>query len=161
LKVLPAKSKITSKAIPLILPDSGEGDFASTLPDIALKAEDSIAEYERLKQRLLISTLTIAVLGFAIAWLNYGLNIGLNYLLGACVGTLYLRQLAKSVDRMGASGAGFQFGSPRIAIFIALMIVATRWKQLSFLPVFLGFLTYKLAILIYAIQIFFADSDSQ
>jgi len=152
LKILPAKSKVTRKTPALDLANP------PTHPAIAPQ-EDANAEYEQLKRRLLSSTLIIAALGFAITWLNYGLNIALSYGLGACVGTLYLRQLAKSVDRIGASASGFQFGSPRLALFVALVIVATKWKQLSFLPVFLGFLTYKMAILVYAIQIFFKDSE--
>jgi ATP synthase protein I len=173
LKVLPAKSsKSKISAQSQALDSALDLDLAIISEEerlrlnqlaIAQKAADSIAEYQQLKQRLLFSTLGIASLGFAIASLNYGLNIGLNYLLGACVGALYLRQLAKSVDSIGASGGGFQglgqLGSPRIALFVGLIIVATRWHQLSLLPVFLGFLTYKAAILIYAIQIFFADSD--
>jgi ATP synthase protein I len=155
LKILPAKSKI------LLSKDSGKNPALDLVAPKILTQAEAIAEYEHLKQRLLISTLVIAVLGISLIWLFYDLNIALNYGLGACVGTLYLRQLAKSVDRIGGNGAGFQFGSPRLALVVALVIVATRWKTLSLLPVFLGFLSYKVAILVYACQLFFQDSDLQ
>lgn len=90
-----------------------------------------------------------AIIGVT-TWLVYGINTALSYGLGACSGMVYFRMLARSVDRIGGGGGGLGF--PRLAVFIAVMIVALRWEKLAVLPVFLGFVTYKGAILLYAIQ---------
>jgi len=95
----------------------------------------------------------------AVSWLVYGLKIGVSYLLGACAGMVYFRMLARSVDRIGNGAGGI--GAPRLAIFIAVMIVALRWDQLAVLPVFLGFVTYKAAILLYAMQDLIRSSHSR
>jgi ATP synthase protein I len=42
--------------------------------------------------------------------------------------------------------------SNRLALVAALLIVASQWQKLQILPVFLGFLTYKAAIIAYVIQ---------
>lgn len=90
-----------------------------------------------------------AVIGVTTA-VVYGCKAGLSYGIGACSGMVYFRMLARSIDRIGSGGTGF--GSPRLAIFIGVMVVALRWEQLAVLPVFLGFVTYKGAILLYAIK---------
>lgn len=107
-------------------------------------------EYQQLKQNLLITTLVITGVIFISVWLSYSLNIALNYLLGACVGIVYLRMLAKDVETLG--GGKKRLSSNRLALVAALIIVATQWQQLKILPVFLGFLTYKAALIIYVLQ---------
>ena len=111
--------------------------------------EDSMEEYYQLKNRLLLVTLMLTVMIFGCVWWAYSLNIALNYLLGGCVGVVYLRMLAREVETLG--GNKRSFGSTRLALFIALMIIATQWQQLSIMPVFLGFMTYKATIIFYVL----------
>jgi ATP synthase protein I len=111
---------------------------------------ESMQEYYQLKQSLLIGTLAIAGIVFISVWLTYSLNTALNYLLGACFGLVYLRMLAKEVERLGVQKT--RPGSGRLGLLVGLIIVATQWQQLHILPVFLGFLTYKAAIIIYVLQ---------
>lgn len=141
LKVLPAKSKEfkSSEAI------ASTSLSAATLPD-------SVDDYESLKLRIFIITLVltgsifVAVAGF------YGLSIALNYLLGACTGVVYLKMLARSVDELGKQRT--RLGYSRLGVFIGVIILATRLKQLQILPIFLGFMTYKVAILVFLAQDF-------
>lgn len=112
--------------------------------------DNSMGEYYQLKQTLLIATIAIAGIVFGSVWLAYSLNTALNYLLGACFGLVYLRMLAKEVERIGVQKS--RPGSSRLALLVGLLIVATQWQQLHILPVFLGFLTYKAAIIIYVLQ---------
>ncbi|MFP4007574.1 MAG: ATP synthase subunit I [Spirulinaceae cyanobacterium] len=112
--------------------------------------DDSMGEYYQLKQSLLLGTLGLAGIIFISVWLTYSLNTALNYLLGACFGLVYLRMLAKEVERLGVQKS--RPGSTRLGLLVGLIIVATQWHQLHILPVFLGFLTYKAAIIIYVLQ---------
>ena len=115
----------------------------------SLEDHDPMAEYYQLQRMLLLTTLTLMGIIFVPVWYFGSLNTALNYLLGATVGIVYLRMLAKDVERLGQQP---RLGSKGIGIFAILIIVASQWQQLHILPVFLGFLTYKPAIVIYTVQ---------
>ncbi len=128
-------------------------DLSSTnLPPEALSpVTNPMADYYRLKQQLVLWTGGIAAVVFISVWLTYSFNIALNYLLGAGAGLIYLRLLAKNIERLGDQNR--KLGKSQLVIFIGLIIVATQWEQLHIVPIFLGFLTYKAAILAYTLQI--------
>lgn len=115
-------------------------------------------EYYQLKQRLLLVTLALTGMIFISVWIFYSLNVALNYLLGACTGVVYLRMLAKDVERLSEQKTGLS--KARFAVFIGLIIVATQWHQLQIVPIFLGFLTYKATLIVYMVQSFMPP-DSQ
>jgi ATP synthase protein I len=59
-------------------------------------------------------------------------------------------------------GRGQQkIGSGRLAIVIGLILVATQWEQLQVMPVFLGFLTYKAALIAYTLWTAVLPNQSQ
>ncbi len=111
---------------------------------------DSMQEYYRLQQQLLLTTLGIAGVVFGSVWYFYSLPIAVNYLLGACTGAIYLRMLGKNVEKLGRERK--RLGSTQLVPFIGLIIVATQWHQLQIIPIFLGFLTYKAAVIVYILQ---------
>jgi ATP synthase protein I len=113
-------------------------------------SDNSMSEFYQLRQELLTSTLILTGLIFGPVWYFYSLNIALNYLLGACTGVVYLRMLARNVERLGTEKQ--QLGKTQIAVFVGVMIFATQWEQLHVLPVFLGFLTFKAAIIVYTLR---------
>ncbi len=115
-------------------------------------------DFYQLYQELLLATLALTGVIFISVWIFYSLNVALNYLLGACTGVVYLRMLAKDVERLGREKG--QLSKTRLALLIALILLASRWNQLQILPIFLGFLTYKAALIIYVIRSAFL-SDSQ
>ncbi|WP_017324771.1 ATP synthase subunit I [Synechococcus sp. PCC 7336] len=108
-------------------------------------------EYSQLTQQLLVTTLACSiVIALSIAWI-YPFNIVANYGLGAVFGLVYFRMLAKGVARLGPSNR--RLGGPnRLVLFAALIVVATRVESLEVLPIFFGFMTYKAALFVYAIQ---------
>jgi ATP synthase protein I len=112
---------------------------------------DSMNEYFSLVFELYRTTLIITVIIFGGVWFFYSLAVALNYLLGACVGFVYLRMLAKNVEQIGPSKRNI--GKGRLAIIAIVLLVSTRTDQLQLLPIFLGFLTYKAALLIYTIRV--------
>ena len=107
-------------------------------------------EYYQLKQTLLLVTLAMTGFIFICVWVFYSLNIALNYLIGACTGMVYLRMLAKDVERLGQQNK--RPSSARLALVIGLIVVASQRQNLHILPIFLGFLTFKAAIIVYVLQ---------
>ncbi|NJL90155.1 MAG: ATP synthase subunit I [Coleofasciculaceae cyanobacterium SM2_1_6] len=113
-----------------------------------------MAEYQQLQYQLLLVTLSIALIIFITVWIVYSLPTALNYLLGGCTGVVYLKMLARDVARLGNQKNSL--GYARLAPFIGLMIIATRWHDLQIVPIFLGFLTYKAAIIAYVLKTSFS-----
>ncbi len=124
-------------------------ESANASTELPPASEQAMGEYFRLQQNLLLVTLGFTALIFVSVWLAYSRHIALNYLLGACVGVVYLRMLAKSVAELGRKRG--KLGSGRLAIFIGLIVFATQYQQLEIMPVFLGFLTYKAALIAYTL----------
>ena len=112
--------------------------------------DNSMTEYYQLKQNLLLVTLVMTAIIFVSVWITYTLNIALNYMIGACVGIVYLGMLAREVEKIGSNKKGV--GSTRLALIAGVIIVATQQQQLQIVPIILGFLTYKAAIIFYVIQ---------
>ena len=113
-------------------------------------SEDSMGEYQQLKQELYLITIGITAVVIAAVTYFYDLRVAFNYLLGAAAGVVYLRMLAKDVDRIGNESV--KLSLDRQALVVVLMLVAAKWHQLQILPVFLGFLTYKAALIVYLVR---------
>jgi ATP synthase protein I len=123
----------------------------SQLGALPPEPNSSMEEYYQLQQFLLRVTIVLSAVIFIAVWIFYSLNIALNYLIGACTGVVYLRMLAKNVERLGREKK--QVGKNQLAVFIGVIVIASQWNQLQILPIFLGFLTFKAAILVYMFRI--------
>ena len=118
-------------------------------PTLPPPVDAAMGEYYRLQQNLLICTVAFSAVIFFCVWLAYSLPVALNYLIGACGGVVYLRMLARNVANLGRGQQ--RVGSGRLAIVVGLILVASQWQQLEIMPVFLGFLTYKAALIAYTL----------
>ncbi|MEB3337802.1 MAG: ATP synthase subunit I [Leptolyngbyaceae bacterium] len=127
-----------------------ESESVEQTGSLSSEPNASMQEFYQLQQDLLVTTLALTGIIFISVWLVYSLNIALNYLIGACTGVVYLRMLAKNVEQLGRSKA--RIGNTRLALLIGLIIVATQWNQLHIMPIFLGFLTYKAALIVYVLR---------
>lgn len=122
-----------------------EAGFEDTKP-----IHGSMQEFYQLYQKLLAITLVLTGIIFISVWIFYSLNTALNYLIGACTGVVYLKMLAKDVERLGGEKKGLS--KNRFALIAIPIILASQWHQLHILPIFLGFLTYKATLLLYMVQ---------
>jgi len=133
-----------------------ETNAQAPLGELPPEPNSSMEEYYSLQQYLFSVTLILTAIIFIAVWIFYSLNIALNYLIGACTGMVYLRMLAKNVEQLGR-GKG-QIGKNQLAVLIGVVVIASQWNQLQVLPIFLGFLTFKAAILVYTLKILSAPS---
>ncbi|MFQ3617606.1 MAG: ATP synthase subunit I [Cyanobacteriota bacterium] len=122
-------------------------DPSVELPD---QPDASMQEYYKLQSDLLLTTLAMTAIIFASVWIVYSLNIALNYLIGACTGVVYLRMLARNVEQLGREKG--RIGNTRLILLVGLILIASRWNQLQIMPIFLGFLTYKAAVIFYMLR---------
>ncbi len=122
-------------------------------------ADNSMGEFYQLRNNLLMGTIFVALVGSSLTLFFYDWQTSLNYLLGTCFGLVYLNMLARSVERVGLTKK--TSGWSRLAIFIGLMIVAIKREQLQVVPVFLGFITYKVAILSYLLPLNLWDQQNK
>jgi ATP synthase protein I len=119
-------------------------------PVISPDPDASMQEYFQLQDTLLKVTLIITGVVFISVWIFYSLNIAINYLIGACTGVVYLRMLARNVAQLGREKK--KLGNSRLALLIGLIIVASQLNELQIMPIFLGFLTYKVTIIFYTLK---------
>ncbi|WP_315874790.1 ATP synthase subunit I [Thermocoleostomius sinensis] len=110
----------------------------------------SMQEYYQLQAALLKTTLILTGITFGSVWIFYSLNTALNYLIGACTGVVYLRMLARNVAQLGRERN--KLGSARLALLIGVIVLAAQLNELQIMPIFLGFLTYKAAVIFYMLR---------
>jgi ATP synthase protein I len=100
--------------------------------------------YYRFQNQLLTVTVMISVIICLGVWLKFSLSTALSYGLGTCAGLIYLRMLARNVAQIGVESRDSSGG--RLALVAAVFLLSLKLEQIEFLPVFLGFLTHKLAL---------------
>lgn len=119
-------------------------------PDVVAEVKDTgLDDFLRLQRRLLWLTLCLAAIAVPVTALVFDRSTALSLAIGAAGALLYLRLLARSVSRLGENSRSV--GKVQLLVPIVLVLAASRLPQLSILPVFLGFLLYKPAVIIQAL----------
>ena len=113
--------------------------------------DNSMGEFYEMRNSLFLGTVIVALVGSLITGLLYSWQTSLNYLLGTGVGLVYLNMLAKAVERVGERKKSV--GMNRLLLFVGLMIVAIKLQALEVVPIFMGFITYKVTILFYILPL--------
>ena len=125
-------------------------DHQTPTAETVLPSVDPMRDYYQLQRTLLLLSLSLTVVIFIFVWTVYSLDVALNYLVGALVGIVYLKLLAEDVAQLGLVNK--RMGTRGIGLFVILIFVASQWHRMHILPAFLGFLTYKAAIITYMLQ---------
>jgi ATP synthase protein I len=133
-----------------IIPAKNSAAIHSVVETSSTSVSDGMEEYDRLKSKLLVITIAAGLVIGLVVLVVYGWSIALSYALGALVGTIYFRMLTKGVDRLG--GESNRLGFSRLGLFILLIAISAKSDQLHILPAFLGFMTYKVAVLVILAQ---------
>ncbi|MGF1492507.1 MAG: ATP synthase subunit I [Microcoleaceae cyanobacterium] len=135
------------------IPSSSEGQSSEEQTNAAVLSDqpnDSMVEYYQLQRELFVITLATTGVIFVTVCFFYPLGIALSYLLGAMGSLTYLRMLVKDVEKLGREQQ--KLSKARLAVLVGLIIVAARLDQLRIIPIFLGFLTYKAALILYVLR---------
>lgn len=115
--------------------------------------------YARLQGDFLLMTLGFGLFSTVCVAFAYSPLVAGNYLLGMMGGLVYLRLLGRGIAQLGKGGD--PLGAARWGIFIGLIVLASRLESLQILPIFLGFLSYKVTLLIQLFQFLFRPSRSK
>jgi len=113
-------------------------------------SEDSLKtsseEYELLQRRIFLIHIVLSAFAVSITFFLFGFYFSLSLLLGSFAGIIYLRLLAKSIGKLGNeanSVSKFQLLVP-----VLLVLVVSKTPQLELIPALLGFLLYKLSLIL-------------
>jgi ATP synthase protein I len=137
--------------------ESSQATSTPALPDATAEppqggpcaVDNGMADYLRLQRRLIIATAVAGILAVPITAIWFDWPTALSLLLGSLGGLLYLRLLARSVSRIGPDNKSV--GKVQLLVPIALVMAAARIPQLEILPVLIGFLLYKPALIVQAL----------
>ena len=140
---------VTAKAATAVgesLPSSpaGSEEQAGLTADHA----NGMEHFQRLRRRLLVSTLLASLTAVPVCWLLFDLPAALSLLVGSVAGLLYLVLLARSVARLG--GDRRSVGKVQLLVPVVLVLASTRISALELVPALVGFLLYKPALLVQA-----------
>jgi ATP synthase protein I len=116
----------------------------------------SMSEFYALRRELLVTTAAFGGIVFPAVWYFYDRNVALNYLLGAVTGIAYLKLLGRNVEQLGTEKQ--KVGQSHIAVLVGVLVLSARLDGLHIFPVFMGFLTYKATLLLYALRVYLQPS---
>ena len=103
--------------------------------------ESSSEEYAQFQRRIFMATIIFSACAVAISAIFFDLQTSLSLLFGAFFGLLYLRLLARSIEKLGTSSK--QVGKIQLIAPVLVVLVSSKLPQIDLIPAILGFLFYK------------------
>ncbi|KAF6159302.1 hypothetical protein GIB67_032073 [Kingdonia uniflora] len=133
--------------------------------DPKVSAAEAREQYFKLKNKLLNYTLGIGGVGVISAYVSYTPEIAVSFGAGFLGSLVYIRMLGSTIDSMADGSRGVikgAVGQPRLLVPVALVLIYSRWNgivvpeygfmHLDFIPMLVGFFTYKIATFTQAIE---------
>lgn len=117
-----------------------------TLASSEKVSNSSLEEYAQLQQRIFLVTLFVSVFAVAITAFFFGFVPSSSLLVGALFGALYLRLLARSIEKVGNGRKSVS--KVQLLVPVVLVLIAAKLSQIELIPSLLGFLLYKPSLII-------------
>ena len=150
---------VVSKIHPKNNPSEEGGSLASLSEETALNAESTVNvassgkaseeitnEYLQLQLQIFKLTLVLTAFAALITAIFFGKQAFLSLLIGGLSGILYLRLLARGIGKLGKSS--MSVSKVQLLVPVLLFFSVSRLPQLELVPALLGFLLYKLSLII-------------
>jgi len=143
------------------IPPSQEGDIEEVVVPVQVSqdskstvnhdpsensSEDIDDEYMQLQLRIFKLAIFITAFAVLISAIFLGLKVGISLLTGACSGILYLRLLARGIGKLGKTS--MSVSKTQLLVPVLLFFLVSRSPELELLPALLGFLIYKLSLIV-------------
>jgi len=129
--------------------------LSEDLESAEISSGDPSAEYASLQLRIFRINLAVTAVAVLVSILFVDFNAAISLLLGACLGIVYLRLLAKSIGSLGKSSSSVS--KVQLIVPVVLVLVVAKVPELKLLPSLVGFLLYKPSLIIQ----FLLESQSQ
>tara|TARA_B100000700_G_scaffold323419_1_gene427145 strand:- start:91 stop:510 length:420 start_codon:yes stop_codon:yes gene_type:complete len=109
-------------------------------------SEISQDQYMQLQLRIYRLTLIITAVSVLICTIFFDSHSGFSLFIGALSGIFYLRLLARGIGKLGKSS--MSVSKVQLLVPVLLFFSVSRLPELELLPALLGFLLYKLSLII-------------
>ncbi len=109
-------------------------------------SEASQDTYMQLQLRIYLLTLIITAPVVLICAIFFDLQSAFSLLIGSFSGILYLRLLARGIGKLGKTS--MSVSKIQLLVPVLLFFAVTKIPQLELLPAFMGFLLYKLSLIV-------------
>ena len=103
-------------------------------------------EYMQLQLRIFILTLVLTVFSVLISAIFFDFQAAISLLIGALSGILYLRLLARGIEKLGKTS--MSVSKIQLLVPVVLFFSVSQFQQLELLPALLGFLLYKPSLIV-------------
>lgn len=136
-------------------PKVSENKASVAASELASDEPADMSGYVQIRNRLLVDTITVALLGASAFWMFGTIRATASFGVGALGSVAFVILLSRSVDKLAEAARtnGVQAGDPlqpaRIGIIVFLVLASAKNRNtLDVLPVLLGFFSYKVASLL-------------
>jgi len=103
-------------------------------------------EYAQFQRRIFVATIALSAFAIGLSAIIFDLQTTTSLLVGAFLGVLYLRLLARSIEKLGKSSK--QVSKIQLLIPVLLVLATSKLPQLELIPALLGFLLYKPSLIL-------------